>query len=255
MRWLSAALAAIVLLAPLAAAAQDRTCGPGAEEVSRTVVDGKTTLKCRCAEGFKLKAGRCEADPQAQMTTFKLLGVKVRGEAWFTLRDGRRINARDIMGIPIDNGVTVTTGDHSSVTMFLPDETALTVMSHGDMVIDKFLYDPSVPVRKDSYVFRLLDGVLWLVEKPILERQAADRANYESQVMRGIIKLYVGTIGVRGTDVKVSVTRGGDAVVELRSGLVDVTPEGQDQAIPVHPGQAVTLTASGKVIGPEALPK
>ncbi len=253
-----AALAAMVFLAPSAGSTQERTCGAGAEEVSRSVVNGTTTLKCRCAKGFKPNAGKCEANPLVErmyppMTTFVVQAVKVHGEAWVTTRDGRRINARDIAGVAIDNGATLTTGPNSKATLFLPGDVGVTLYGEGSMVIEKFLYDPDIP--PEPYVLKLLDGVIDVIEKPMRDRERADRANYESQVKRGIIKVPVGDLGFRGTDAEIKVTRSGGMTIKLRSGLVDFTPTGQSRAITLHPGQMLSVTPSGNLIGPKAIPK
>ncbi len=251
------ALFVAAIFAPSVGLAQAKTCGPGAEEISRSDVNGTTTLRCRCAKGFKPNAGRCEASPLVErmyppMTTFVVRAVKVHGEAWVTLRDGRRINARDIAGTAIDNGAIVTAGPNSKATLYLPGDMAVTLYGGGSAVIEKFLYDPDA-IRADSFAIKLLMGAIDLVEKPYWDKVRADRANFESQVKRGVIKLPLGTIGIRGTDVGATVAPNGASTIKLRSGLADFTPSGQSQAITLHPGQMITVSPSGQLSGPEAI--
>lgn len=179
------------------------------------------------------------------MQTFVLPKVNVvRGEAYFVLRDGRRIDARRASGLAIDNGATIFLGFNARVVVLLPDETIVTMQGAkdgGSIVFDDFVYNPQTSAS--AFTADIAKGVFRLVTGKVVRR--------DPEHMK--IKVAIGTIGPRGTDIEAAVEADGSGYVKLRSGSADLTPTDGSPVILVQPGQMVSFSASGAITAPRPI--
>ena len=115
--------------------------------------------------------------------------------------------------------------------ILLPDETVFTLGPNSDMVLDEFVYDPKKDAGKITA--ELLKGTFRLVTGKLGHR------------IDPKIKLIVGTIGIRGTDVECFMAADGSGYLKLFSGAVVLTPRGGGPDITLAAGQMVVFGKLG----------
>ncbi len=167
----------------------------------------------------------------------------IRGSV-YAVEDGKMYPLES--GKPITRNEHIVTGPDSHVQIMLLDETVFTMGPNSDMILDEFVYDPDTSAGKITA--RITKGVFrWVTGK--VARQGFNEK----------IKVPTGTIGIRGTDVEVSVgdqdvytcnywdirgdgtkptckTITAETVVTLRSGEIDTV-------VPWYTGRQVKVPA------------
>jgi tetratricopeptide (TPR) repeat protein len=156
----------------------------------------------------------------------------VRGEASIVRQDGSQVALQNQHPIALQSGdrIVLTAGEDSRVQLLLPDQTILTiggVTGGAGFTIDNFAYTPDGST--DEFEATLSLGRLRFVTAPLPPHRAEDLR----------VKLAVGTIGVRGTDIEVMVDAHGDGHIKLYSGSADYAVAGS--VLTLQPGQAVDL--------------
>ena len=141
--------------------------------------------------------------------------------------------------IKVGDGVfqdqVVRTAVKSTAQLLFMDETALTVGPRSQIVLDKFVYDPTkksgdIVLNATKGAFRFVSG-------------SAKSTSYK-------IRTPVATIGVRGTIFDWFITAAGDLLLMLvEGGVVANTNSGQTITLDT-PGQFVIIRADGSVEGP-----
>ncbi len=141
--------------------------------------------------------------------------------------------------IKVGDGVfqdqVVRTAVKSTAQLLFMDETALTVGPKSQIVLDKFVYDPTrktgdIVLNATKGAFRFVSG-------------SAKSTSYK-------IRTPVATIGVRGTIFDWFITAAGDLLLMLVEGAV-VANTNDGQSITLNtPGQFVIIKADGSVDGP-----
>jgi len=167
-----------------------------------------------------------------------------KGEFSIKYSDGRVLtnaNAKGNIVIPVELGARVTTGPTGRVQMLLPDETVFTIGPNSDMVVDEFVYDPDnnpkkIAVSVTKGLFRLLTGKV----------AHKDPANMK-------VKLPVGTLGIRGTDLETNVESDGSGYIKLYSGELEITPLDGSPMIVLQGKNMVTFKADGTLGKPEPI--
>jgi hypothetical protein len=154
---------------------------------------------------------------------------------------GRVFTAAEMSGVPFEIGDEMVTGPEGRAQILLPDETIFTLGPGSDMVFDDFIFDPATSSGKISAV--IAKGLFRFVTGKI--------APHDPQHLN--VKIAVGTIGVRGTDIEFEQSPDGSGYVKLFSGLADLTPYDTDTTIELHPGQMITWTDYTKLSGPKPI--
>lgn len=114
------------------------------------------------------------------------------------------------------------------------------------MVIDDFVYDPSTSLRK--LVANLIKGTFRLITGKVTRGPGSAAGATRS----GLIRLYVGTIGIRGTDVQVHVAPDGSGYIKLFHGRVDVTLK-SGSVVHLKQGEEISIFANGMIGKPQRL--
>jgi hypothetical protein len=162
-----------------------------------------------------------------------------RGEVIMVTRDGRTNSVAS--GSSISAGAHIMTGPTGRLQVLLLDETVFTLGPNSDMVLDEFVYDPKTSVGKVSA--NIARGTFRFVTGKIARR---DPDNMK-------VKVAYGTIGVRGTDLEVSVEPGGDGYVKLFSGKLEITETKSGTVFDMDAGQMVKFHADGTWEQPASL--
>jgi len=166
--------------------------------------------------------------------------AECRGAVFMITPGGRQFPLQN--GTPIPLNAHVTTGPDGRFQVLLLDETTFTLGPNSDMVLDEFVYDPKTNAGKISA--NLLRGTFrWVTGK---------MAHQDPAGMQ--IKLAVGTIGIRGTDVESEVSPDGSGYVKLFTGHVGITENKSGTLLSLNPGEMVTFTADGTFGAPAPIP-
>ena len=222
-RWGFAAIVAAVLFTPTGALAHARTCGPAAEEISRSVVNGTTTLKCR-----RYDPVRCFP-----------AGIAASVDLHVIKKDGRALTAEEMVGKRFEFGDRLITGPNGRVQILLPDETIFTLGPNSDMIIDQFVYDPAAGANRLDAI--ILKGAFRFVTGKVQRKRDLN------------VKIAVGTIGVRGTDIEFKQSPDGSGYVKLYSGRAELTPHNTDKTIELQAGQMISWTNFTKLSAPKPI--
>lgn len=114
----------------------------------------------------------------------------VRGDVQIAAISGVRAVGKNVAsGEPIFLGDKVTTGAKGRLQIMLLDETVFTIGPKAAIIIDKFVYDPST--SKGKVAATILKGTFRFVTGKVSKRDPKNM----------VVKLPVGSIGVRGTSV------------------------------------------------------
>ena len=158
-----------------------------------------------CGGGSGGGAAKPAAPVYDPTRSFFIAPASVKGEFYIQKRNGRRLTADQLRTVPVEFGDQIVVGPTGRVQLLLPDETLFTLGPNSSMTIDAFVFDPAQSGFKQLDV-KLLHGDFRFVTGKVSTR-AADR-NVK-------LKLAVGTIGVRGTDVELNAQPDGSGFVKL----------------------------------------
>lgn len=136
-------------------------------------------------------------------------------------------------GTPIQANAHIMTGPDGRLQVLLADETTFTLGPNSDMVLDEFVYDPKTNAGKITA--NLSRGTFRFVTGKMAHQDPA-----------GIrVKLAVGDLGFRGTDVESEVSPDGSGYVKLFVGHVEIDEYKTGTLLLLNPGEIVTFTADG----------
>ncbi len=155
---------------------------------------------------------------------FIVIGVTagIQGDVTYVYPNGERIKAA--AGTPIVLGARVITAPGAKVQFLLLDETTFTVGPVAETVIDRFVYDPtnadvSLKIAKGN--FRWVSGK----SKP-----AKSNIN---------VRIPVGNLGIRGTDLEINIDPAGSGSAYLREGEVSFEEYDTGRTVTMHAGQTL----------------
>lgn len=171
--------------------------------------------------------------------------VLARGDFYILTKDGQKLTGKDAEQLPLEAGARVITGDDARVQLVLPDETVFTISANSDMEIDSFVYETPKTFRALAVGFT--KGVFrWVTGKV---RPVKDQSDMK-------VRLPIATIGIRGTDVEMTVNPDGTGSVVLQFGQVLITESKSGFTFVLDAGYKVTFDATGsfsrpiKITGP-----
>src|SRR5262249_24943503 len=121
------------------------------------------------------------------------VAAEVRGEVTFIYPNGQRVQAS--ARTPIVLGAPVIAGPGAPVVFLLLDETSFTVGPNSEITIDRFVYDP----MSANVSLRVLCGNFHWVSGRV-DRSQIRAINISTPLM---------VLGIRGTDLEVTVDPGG----------------------------------------------
>jgi hypothetical protein len=157
----------------------------------------------------------------------------IRGDVYTEGPDGQRhkLTASDSLQL-YDH---VTSGPTGHLDIVLEDKTRFTIGPNADVILDHFVYDPDTSTTQ--LVLQVVKGQFRLVTG-VLNRMRPDAFK---------VKLPVGTIGIRGTDVEVDLAPDGAGVIKLLSGDAVYVPDNGDPSTPLAAGQSVRVAKDGSL--------
>jgi len=171
--------------------------------------------------------------------SFKLLAVNASGEFRVIKKNGRALTAQDMSATPIEYGDTMLTGPTGSVQFVLPDETVFTLGPNSEMEFDEFIIDPNMSLGNLHIGF--VKGLLRLVTGKL--------PHSDPQV-----RVAVGSLGIRGTDVEAEQSPDGTGSIKLHEGQAELTPYDSDKVIDLAAGQMISWTDFTNMSGPVPIP-
>ncbi|NQU70011.1 MAG: FecR domain-containing protein [Rhodospirillales bacterium] len=147
-------------------------------------LSSKLTVSC-------LAAAMCAAPTLAATGTERVgNAAAVRGIVQLAAISGvRTVGKKVASGEPIFLGDRVTTGAEGRLQIMLLDETVFTIGPKAAIVIDEFVYDPKT--SKGKVAASVLKGTFRFVTGKVSKRDPS----------KMVVRLPVGSIGVRGTSV------------------------------------------------------
>ena len=166
--------------------------------------------------------------------------AECRGEVFIITPGGHKLPLQ--FGTPIPLNAHVTTGSDAHFKVILLDETVFTLGPSSDMVLDEFVYDPKTSAGKITA--SLAKGTFRFVTGKVAHR---DTDNMK-------LKVPVGSLGFRGTDVETEVSPDGSGSVKLFSGQVEINEYKTGNLLVLSPGEMVTFTADGTFSAPGPIP-
>lgn len=155
----------------------------------------------------------------------------VSGDVFIQADDGMKRQVTS--GGSLELSGHVTSGPTGHLQVILADETIFTIGPNSDLVLDRFVYDPDTGIG--TATAQIIRGMLRFVTGKI-HRLQPDRFK---------VRLNVGTIGIRGTDLEVAVAPDGSAAIRLYSGAAVYTPDKTGEPISLEAGQMLTLSSEG----------
>jgi FecR-like protein len=156
-----------------------------------------------------------------------------------TKKDGRTFTADELRGGRFEFGDILMTGPTGRVQVLLPDQTIFTLGPNSEMAIDDFVYDPANGTNVLSAA--VVKGLFRFVTGKVQEHRDLN------------VKVAVGTIGVRGTDIEFNQGPDGSGYVKLFSGRGELTPYDTDTTIELQAGQMITWTDFTKLSDPQPI--
>lgn len=154
-------------------------------------------------------------------------------------KDGRAFTADGMKGGRFEFGDTMMTGPTGHVQILLPDETIFTLGPNSEMDIDDFIYDPVN--GRNVLSATVIKGLFRFVTGKVQEHRDLN------------VKVAVGSLGVRGTDIEFNQSPDGSGYVKLFSGLAELNPYDTDKTMTLQPGQMITWTDFTKLSGPQPI--
>ena len=168
----------------------------------------------------------------------------MRGDFSIVNSDGSRFDNATIRTgqvVQIDSGTRVRTGPTGRLHIVLPDETTFTIGPDSDLVMDDFVYDKNMTSNK--IIVGMTKGVFrWVTGK--VSRKDPDRMK---------VKLPVGVLGHRGTDVEIYIDQRGSGYIKLFSGMIEFTPRKTGNMFVMKEKTMVRFEADGSLSKPEPI--
>ena len=114
----------------------------------------------------------------------------VSGDVTFIYPSGQRVSGADAARAPIPLGARVVTGPSGHVKILLVDQTSFTISGPGEMVMDRFVYDPETDATPTRISVKIVKGLFRWVTGKVAQRDP-------SSIQVGTP---VGNLEVRATD-------------------------------------------------------
>jgi hypothetical protein len=162
----------------------------------------------------------------------------IHGAVYRVASDGRQEPITSGMQVSLNDHIVTGPGGHMQILLL--DETVFTVGPDSDMTLDEFVYDPSTSAGKVTA--RITKGIFRFVTGKV--------ARIDPEHMK--VKLPVGTIGIRGTDLSLKYEPGGEGYIKLARGEIEITPANGGTPFLVEPGQKAAIHADGTIAPPNA---
>jgi hypothetical protein len=208
-------------------------------------------LKAHIARSESFNAAVQDAPPAPSQSHPKIgTAAAVRGDVFWLTADGRKIPVGS--GSPLLLDSHIVTGSGGRLQILLDDETVFTIGPNSDMVLDKFVYDPSTNTGSVSAAF--IRGTFRFVTGKIARRRHEDMH----------VRLNVACLGIRGTDFETTVAPDGSGQIKLFSGQLEITPhaggllphpaERNSSTFLLNAGHMVTFLSSGEFSSPVKIP-
>jgi hypothetical protein len=166
--------------------------------------------------------------------------AECHGAVFMITPGGRQFPLQKGTLIPLN--AHITTGPDGRFQLALLDETIFTLGPNSDLVLDEFVYDPNTSAGKITA--SLAKGTFRFVTGKI-EHRNPDNIK---------LKVAVGDLGFRGTDVETEVSPDGSGYVKLFSGQVEITENKTGALLLLNPSEMVTFTAEGTFSTPGPIP-
>lgn len=219
------------------------TCGwASAQPSSTSICDlpgmrGTSAYNKYCTGGAPTVVQQAPAyDP---LRSFPAVIAASAGEVHVVKSGGRAFTAEQMKGERFEFGDVLVTGPSGSIQILLPDETVFTVGPNGEIDIDEFIYDPAN--GRNTLNTTIIKGLFRFVTGKVSTNRDLN------------VKVAIGSIGVRGTDIEFNELPDGSGYVKLFSGVADLTPYDTDTTISLQPGQMITWTDFTKFSDPRPI--
>lgn len=180
-----------------------------------------------------------EAPTYDPARSFKISAANVIGEFKVVKKNGRVFTQADLATVPLEFGDVMLTGPTGNSKFLLPDATAFSLGPNSEIEVDSFIYDPDTG-KIDEMLIGVVKGTLRFVTGKI-----APRIRSEPRV-----KIAVGILGIRGTDIEFEQSPDGAGSIKLYSGHAELTPYDSETVIDISAGQMVKWTDFTKMSGP-----
>lgn len=222
----------LVLLGALACAVSTQTlaecCANYGEFAAVCRARGGTPMPnpARCLPGGGGRSFAPQPPPPPDPNrTWVIDHVSYTGEFYIVTRDGRRLAGQNAAKVTIDAGARAITGPSGHAVLTLPDGSTFTIGPGSEIALDSFVYEPGAGVRKVTMNF--VKGFFRWVTGTIAPRY------------KPTVKLPVGDLGFRGTDVECVVEPGGSGYIRLYSGELDLQDYDTAQDRIIRAGETV----------------
>ena len=149
------------------------------------------------------------------------------------LEDVNGETQRMVVGGSLSHDSRITTGSTGQLRIRLKDNSEFTIGPGAEVILDDFVYDPNTSIATSTA--QVVKGFFRLVTGKI-HRLQPDRFK---------VRVNLGTIGIRGTDLAVNVAADGSAVIKLYSGAAVYTPDSGGGVVTLTAGQMFTLSNTG----------
>ena len=190
------------------------------------------------APNFNAHAPAAPPPPAVPLTRIGGTGA-IQGAAFSVTPDGREVPLES--GKPVYLNEHIRTGPGGHARFLLLDQTVFTVGPGSDIMLDEFVYDPDMSLRKVSV--RLMKGVFRWVSGSVHSSQA--------QILVHIRDLV--NVGIRGTDFDTYVADDGSGYVRLYSGQLEISETKTNFTFLLNSGQMVAFTSDGACSRPMPL--
>jgi hypothetical protein len=154
--------------------------------------------------------------------------VDVVNEAFQTPPEGAEIAAQ--IGDKLLPNALIRTATDSAIEMNFPDGAVLRLEAESELVLDSYVYDPGTSTSTAS--INVQDGLV---------RYSTDEtAEIDDQGVAFVTP--VATVGIRGTDVVISVGQDGGTIIDVLSGRVVGQPKEHETSVEAEEGQSIRIS-------------
>lgn len=154
--------------------------------------------------------------------------VDVVKEAFHTPPEGEEMAAK--IGDRLLPDETIRTSADSAIEISFPDGATLRLEADSDLILDSYVYDPTA--TKSAAAIAVTSGFVRYATGGV----STDDTGVEFTTP-------VATVGIRGTDIVISVGAGGVTVIDVLAGKVSAKPKKHDEVAEAEEGQSVLISS------------
>ncbi len=189
------------------------------------------------------RAADTAAAPLTPSRDVYITSFSVTGDVHLDMGGGRKLFGNNMANVRLGPGARFIVGPGGRATLGLTDGSSIQLGPNSELDFEdlKFLSEP------DSLAVRLTIGTLRLVHSVLVRLDALSPPPKREPH----IKLPVGDLGFRGTDVECQVTPDGSGYIKVFSGDAVLTPSA-GAAIELGAGQMVTFSGSRRISAPKS---